>query len=202
MSEDRFATASLTGGPMNAIVKKLGGEDGALRLLPGDMVVAAAEPKKLLEFVTTVNVAALECFTAMDAFKVDTGPKTAVQIAWIGDNFEQNFLRKTEDACEAAELKVHKLLEQSLDPPIITELADNHEITLGQFFSLLQKQGKGEAGPLLVNFYANIAYIRDFNGTLWAVHARWSADRGGWGVVADSVEGPGRWVGGFQVLSR
>ena len=45
-----------------------------------------------------------------------------------------------------------------LDAPIITELADTCEITLGQFFSLIQKQGKGEEGVLLTNGYANIAY--------------------------------------------
>ena len=38
-----FASANLTAGQLNAIVKKLGGEEGALRLLRGELVVSEPE---------------------------------------------------------------------------------------------------------------------------------------------------------------
>lgn len=157
--------------------------------------------KKLLEFVTTTSVAAIESFKSSENFKEDA-KKVAVRIWSLGDNFKKHFGRKEEGASEAVEIKIHKLLEWSLDAPIITELADKCEITLGQFFALLSKQGKGEAGPLLTNGWANIAYIRDDEGILWAVHADWYAGRGGWSVGASSVGDPDGWRGGFQVLSR
>ena len=160
-----------------------------------------ADPKKLLRLMSTENVAAIESFKAGDHFKVDT-KKAAVRIAWIGDNFKANFLGLSEGACESADLKTHKLLQSSLDAPIITELADKCEITLGQFFALLSKQGKGESGPLLTNGWANIAYIRDDEGNLWAVYAHWSAGRSGWNVEASSVEYPSGWDDGYQVMSR
>ncbi len=39
-----FASENLTFGQMNAIVKKLGGEEGALRFLRGELLVSAANP--------------------------------------------------------------------------------------------------------------------------------------------------------------
>src|SRR3990167_1194061 len=160
-----------------------------------------AQVKKLLQFVTTTSVAAIESFTAADNFKVDT-KKAATRIYYLGDSFKKHFGRKEEGASEATKIKVHKLVEWSLDAPIITELADKCEITLGQFFALLSKQGKGESGPLLTNGWANIAYIRDDEGILWAVLASWYSAYGGWDVFARSVERPLRWFDGYQVVSR
>lgn len=169
--------------------------------IEGRLNGAVAQVKKLLQFVTTTSVAAIESFKAEESFKVDT-KKAAVRIWYLGDNFKKHFGRKVEGASEAAEIKVHKLTESSLDAPIVAELADKCEITLGQFFALLSKQGKGESGPLLTNGWANIAYIRDDEGILWAVSAYWYADRGGWRVEAFSVESPHGWSDGIQVLSR
>ncbi len=195
---------NLTLGQIEAGINKIGGEDAFMRLLAGDLHVVVAkpsEPKKLLELVTTTSVAGVEGFKAADYFTVDT-KKAAVRIAWIGHNFSTNFLGLFEGICDASDIKAHKLLEHSLDTPIITVLAEKCEIKLGQFFALLSKQGKGEVGPLLTSGYANIVYIRDVNGILWAVYARWGSDGGGWGVEANSIEDPRRWGGGDQVLSR
>ena len=193
---------NLTLGQIEAGINKIGGEDAFMRLLAGELNVVPAkptDPKRLLELVTTASVAAIESFKSSENFK--EGKKGPVQIYSIGDNFKKHFGRKEEGASEAIELKIHKLLERSLDAPIITELADKFEITLGQFFSLIQKQGKGEAGVLLTNGYANIAYIRDDEGILWAVRAGWDAGSG-WYVEASSVGDPFRWVDGGLVLSR
>lgn len=202
--ETTMKYGNLTLGQIEAGINKIGGEDAFMRLLAGELNVVPAkpsDPKKLLELVTTVSVAAIESFKSADTFKVDT-KKAATRIYYLGDNFKKHFGRKEEGASEATEIKVHKLLVGSLDAPIITELADKCEITLGQFFTLLSKQGKGESGPLLTNGSANIAYIHDDEGNLWAVFAFWVAGRGGWYVGAGSVGNPGRWRDGRRVLSR
>ena len=42
-----FASQNLTAGQLNAIVKKLGGEEGALRFLRGELLVSAAKPLEM-----------------------------------------------------------------------------------------------------------------------------------------------------------
>lgn len=195
---------NLTLGQIEAGINKIGGEDAFMRLLAGELNVVPAkpsDPKKLLELVTTTSVAAIESFKSAESFKVDT-KKAATRIYYLGDNFKKHFGRKEEGASEATEIKVHKLTESSLDAPIITELGQTCEITLGQFFALLSKQGKGESGPLLTNGWANIAYIRDDEGNLWAVGASWDSVDGGWDIEAGSVEAPNEWDDGDRVVSR
>jgi hypothetical protein len=198
---------NLTLGQIEAGINKIGGEDAFMRLLAGELNVVPAkpaDPKKLLELMTTVSVAACEKFVAKENFKVDTGKKAKVKIAFLWDNFSKYFLPKTEEGVLAGEIKVHKLLQSSLDAPIMTELGDprSYSTTLADMWGMLEKQPGGEEGALLVNGYANIFYIHDTEGNLWAVRASWYAGLGGWGVEADSVGRPRRWGGGRQVLSR
>jgi hypothetical protein len=81
------------------------------------------------------------------------------------------------------------------------ELGETARTKLAQFWEQMKKQGQGQKGALLVNGHANIAYIDDENGTLWAVDAHWLSSSG-WFVEADSVAGPGWWDAGHQVVSR
>lgn len=190
-------------------VKNLGGgdedilrvkTDGALRKKLAELIVSGKEQvKRLLEFVTTVTVPAVARLVAKDCFKQDVSPEAAVKISCIGDNFKAKFSGKIEVDVPAAELKIHRLCEASLDAPIITALGDCYETTLAHLWTLLSRQPNGEQGVLLVNGYANIFYVRDLEGGLWAVGARWYG--GGWYVYACSVEYPGRWCAGRQVFS-
>lgn len=198
---------NLTLGQIEAGINKIGGEDAFMRLLAGELNIVPAkpsDPKKLLELVTTVSVAACEKFVAKEHFKVDTSRKAKVKIAFLWDNFSKHFLPKTEEGVLAGEIKVNKLLQSSLDAPIMTELGDprSYSTTLADLWALLEKQPNGEEGALLVNGYANTLYIHDTEGNLWAVFASWYAAYGGWYVEALSVGRPGRWVDGIQVLSR
>lgn len=193
--------ANLDLGTIEAVFNKLGGIAAAQAFLRDEVTVTKPAKPSLLRLMSTESIAAIPSFKSAECFKVDT-KKAAVRIGYLGDNFQKHFGRKEEGASEAVELKIHKLTESSLDAPIITELGQTCEITLGQFFALLSKQGKGEAGPLLTNGWANIAYIRDDEGILWAVGAYWGSGGGGWGVRARSVEHPGGWGDGGRVLSR
>lgn len=191
-------------GTIEAVFNKLGGIDGAQAFLRDEVTVTKPAKPSLLQLVTTAPVTACEKFVAKEHYKVDTSRKAKVKIAFLWENFSKHFLPKTEEGVLAGELKVHKLLQSSLDAPIMTELGDpaSYSTTLADLWALLEKQPNGEEGVLLVNGYANIFYIHDTEGNLWAVRARWRSGGDGWRVGADSVEGPRRWNGGDQVLSR
>lgn len=199
-----FAMQNLTAGQINAIVKKLGGEEGALKFLRDDLVISEAVAKKLLERLsTTIEVPGLASFTASQNFVVDTSRKAKLKISYLSDNFKANFLQKDEsDEVAAEELAVNKLLENAFDPAIITALGGEAkvEITLGQFFAVFAKQPNGEKGALLTNGYANVGYVRDVNGVLWTVFGYWSGD--GWDFDADPLDYPDRWCDGNRFLSR
>jgi|GEM_PF-757151 len=156
---------------------------------------------KLLKSITTIEVASIASFIANKKFR--EGKTTdGVKIAWLGSNVKENFLGKTEADVARAILRIQKLKENSLDTPILTELGDTAETALAQLWELLKKQGSGKKGKLLVDGWANIAYIRDKNNVLWAVHAFWNSDHVGWVVEASSVGNPIRWSTDVQFVSR
>lgn len=157
---------------------------------------------KLLDLVTTVKMSERGRFVARESIQENTGTKAEVKIAWLGDNLKTYFLDLVEKERGAIELRFHKLRGASLDAPIIAELGEVAEITLGQFWSLLRQQARGQSGPLLTNGWANIAYIRDVNEELRAVGAYWNADYGGWDVEANSVTNLHGWHAGRRVVSR
>lgn len=143
-----------------------------------------------------IKLPAHERFVAKDAFVHGQG-------FYLWDAFQNTFLGKVEENVSAATLAVHRLQKYLLDAQIRKELGQKHEeISLAHLFDLLKKQSKGERGPLFVDGYVNIAYIRDMNGKLCAVRNDWSSDWCVWRVDALSVEGPNGWGSGFQVVSR
>ena len=79
-------------------------------------------------------------------------------------------------------------------------LINGVETSLAQLFALLERQGKGEDGVLLVNGLVNIFYVRDINGVLSAAHVMWSSD--GWLLYWYAIERPHRWSDGYQVFSQ
>ena len=74
------------------------------------------------------------------------------------------------------------------------------EISLGQFFAAFAKQPNGEKGALLTSGYANVGYVRDVNGVLWAVDGDWRGR--GWRFGAVPLGNPYGWRDGTRFLSR
>ncbi|MEX2405065.1 MAG: hypothetical protein WD579_00515 [Candidatus Paceibacterota bacterium] len=199
-----WLTKDWTIGQLNALVKKIG-EENARRILSDEIQFQLVEPEKprILEFFSTTTARGAKEFIAKDNFR--EGKETdGVSIIWLGSNFKSHFLGKIEENVEDTELKIHRLREYSRDIPIIHELGGEEivETSLSHLWSLLKRQGQGEDGDLLTNGYANIFYIRDSQGVLWAVRALWFSGRRGWYVEAYSIEYPSRWDGGYQVFSR
>ncbi|OGN01517.1 MAG: hypothetical protein A3B91_00065 [Candidatus Yanofskybacteria bacterium RIFCSPHIGHO2_02_FULL_41_29] len=104
----------------------------------------------------------------------------------------------------AGELAVNTLLLPKHDPDIMVALGPQSRrfIKLGHLYQLIEEQGQGQEGPLLINGYANIAYILDENGVAWAVHADWDPHYGGWYVSVYSVARLCEWPAGSLVLSQ
>ena len=156
----------------------------------------------LLHLIATVPIPArTEKFVAKDNFVVDTGKKARVKISYLGDNFRKHFLGKNEEPASEITLSCHKLKKFSRDIPIISELGgkDKAETTLFAMFALMEMQPSGGIETLLTNGKANIFYIRDLAGVLWAVFCYWRD--GGWGVGASSVGSPLVWGGGDLAFS-
>lgn len=179
-----------------------------------DLFYKLAQPRPksdLLEpLKSTIETPAVEEFRAIDNFRVtsDKDRKTAeVVIGFIGDNFKNAYLGKggkIEENIPAGKLQVNKLRRASVDGPIIAELGGEAlaETTLAEMFHTLKLQGRGQKGALLTNGYANIFYVRDTEGNLWAVGCRWDSGYGDWLVDAYSFTLPSRWDAGRQVLVR
>lgn len=163
--------------------------------------VPTPEKRKLLELVRTVSVPGISEFRATDKFKVGETVDGVKISQYMGDNFKKFFLPKIESNVPATEIRVHKLFRKSRDLGIRAEIGEGkEETTLGQLWEMLKLQGNGQDGVLLTNGWANIFYIRDINGNLWAVYAHWYGV--GWDLNADSVESPSGWRAGGQVCSR
>jgi len=199
------------GGPLGDLWQKLAGEDGqewleALkRFLRKEESWPQVVKQVLLKLVTTVILPAIATFRALDHFKV--GEVEGVKVGFVSDNFKRVFLTgdgKVERKVAKATLRVHQLLKGLVDSSIIAELGGEEvaETTLAQMWKMMKRQGRGQKGKLLTNSYANIFYIRDTDGVLWAVDCGWDSSCAAWGVGAGPVRDPGAWADGSQVVSR
>lgn len=158
--------------------------------------------EKILEVMSAVKVSAnVELFIAKEKFVVNIGSDAKVKISYLGENFRKRFLGKIEKPNAENTMHFGKLLKNSLDDDIIDELGgkDNAKGMLCQMFSLIEVQSNGEDGVLLTNGYANIFYVLDDEGVLWAVCCNWLGD--GWGVNASSVDDSSVWPVGDRVFS-
>lgn len=156
---------------------------------------------KILEYVTVVEVTEVKKFVAQEMFKEGATVDGVTYYSEFGGNFKKHFLPKIETDVHAATLRVHKLTRNSRDLGIRTEIGEEFEETsLAHLHQCLKRQGNGEKGVLLTNGCANIFYIRDTEGNLWAVRAYW--DGHSWALSASSVGHPRAWDAGRRVFSR
>ena len=185
------------------VANKFGTEERIKRFQSGELLlVERTDPRAIavvLNFEQKVSVEARR-FVASESF---TKSNTKVKFGYIDERLLKLFGKIKEDV-PTGELAVHTLLLGRHDPEIMVALGPQSRrfIKLGQFYQLIEAQGQGQEGPLLVNGRANIAYIIDENGALWAVRASWFPDYGDWGVSVDSVADLDEWVAGLRVLSQ
>ncbi|MBI3304741.1 hypothetical protein HYZ80_00210 [Candidatus Parcubacteria bacterium] len=164
---------------------------------------AAIAVLSLLEEIDTITIpATAERFVARDKFVLNYGDraKPGVRISYLGENFNNWFLGKTEGPTAEATLRYARLTRPELAGPILAELGDRKETTLAAIYVLMERQPNGKSGTLLNNGWANVFYVPDRKGMLRAVFVYWFGNV--WYVNAYSVEHPNRWDDGYQVFSR
>ncbi len=190
MSE--FASAKLTAGQLNAIVKKLGGHEAALRFLNDEIVVSEPPKAAVQKFYEEVLGAPLtKQFVPTEFFKNRQG-----LYLW---NDMQRVLKNAkiiEPTQGAAKFRSFDLVKNARDREIKAELSENHEVELWQIAQLIDAQTDGEDGPLLTNGYANIFYVAGY-----AVSVHWDADYREWDAGGWGLDGGG-WGAGDRVFSR
>ena len=150
------------------------------------------DPKQLLERLPAFGIPAIPQFVVADKLRIGE-TVDGIKVGWLGENLKKHFLSKREESVAAEQLATNKLLEGSKDPAIITALGGEEkvEVSFGQFWEFLKTADQ--------NLWY-VAYIRDTDGVLWAVGARWSS--GGLRVEAFSLGSPNGWGAGFRFLSR
>ena len=152
--------------------------------------------KVLLSYVKTIKLPPLE-----KTF-LDGNFQERANIGLLGDNVKDFFSRQLEEDIPAIQLTIHRLEKDSTNKLILDELGPKPEISFAHFIGLIQNQAKGQEGLLLVNKYANVAYIRDKKGNLWPVYAYWVAVHGHWYVLAYPMKDKDEWSAGCHFLSR
>jgi hypothetical protein len=158
------------------------------------------QPEKgtaVLEAVDTVTVPAIpEPFVVRDRFERPVG----IKFATVWTEFKKRFYGKVEGPLAEGRMRKYKLLAISPDGPIIAELGGEAKVegTVAVAYALVQRQGRGEAGILQTNGYANIFYVRDQKGILCAVRIGWDGD--GWVIDAIAVEDPLAWNGKHEIF--
>jgi len=123
-----------------------------------------------------------------------------IKFANVFGDFKNRFFDKTEPAAPETTYRKHSLLRIAPDAPIIAELggAAKAEGTVAAALALLQRQGKGEAGFLQTNGFANIFYAKDKDGVLCAIRIGWTD--GGWIIDAIPVLDPLAWNGKHEIF--
>ena len=197
LANDAFDEAGLD----RALAQKLYGKGGAYKA-GIKKLIAELTASDLLRPIRTVVLPATDPFITKDFFKEDRDSEAG--IGWLGSDFKRYFLNKTEEAVIETTLRIHQLVKASVDEPIIAELGGTKtvETTLSQMYEMIKRQTHGEEGDLLVNGYANIFYIRDASGALWAVYCCWHSGSRCWYVEAASVTHPHKWRADLRVVSR
>ena len=156
---------------------------------------------------TVIDFSGVDSFNVVEYLKItpesEIGTAELV-IGWLGQNIKNNFLGKIEKNVAPSKLRAYRLKKDSVDNPIIAELGgeEKAEITVAEMIDLMKCQGRGQKGILLVNGYANIFYIRDSQGVLWAVDCYWYSAFRCWFVGARSLTLPNTWRDGVRVVSR
>ncbi|MCX6809885.1 MAG: hypothetical protein NTZ65_04030 [Candidatus Berkelbacteria bacterium] len=170
-------------GPLKDLHEKLSGEEGLVWLEKLKKFLRKENPwaevqkvvVALLKFVKTVELPAVGAFKPEDHFKVtpERERKTAkVVIGYVSDNVKALIKGRLEPEEAQATIRIHELCQASVDDPILAELGENVKTGLNRMFQIIEEQGRGQEGDLLVDGRANIFYIE---GTDWAVLCDWRA---------------------------
>jgi hypothetical protein len=122
------------------------------------------------------------------------------QFSTIWEEFRKRFFGVIDEAPPAVSLRNYKLRKISPDGPIIEALGGESavETHIASVYDMIKRQAHGRPGPLQINGYANVFYVKDKTDALCAVRVAWDGE--GWIVDAIPVCDPLAWNGQHQIF--
>lgn len=158
-----------------------------------------------LEPVETIRVFTDSNFCINDSFLISEKPP--IQIGWIGEKFQREFLSNTQNKnyeTGITTLKIYDLTQKVTDKTIVEQLGgeEKAETSLSQMWSLLKAQGMGQDGPLLINGNSNIFYIKGQNNVLWSISCFWHESIGPWRIEASLFSNLSVWKPNRRVIAK
>jgi hypothetical protein len=163
----------------------------------------------VLKFVSTTIVPPIPTrLFAREKFVIDTRSNAPIRICFMDECFRSRFLSgvgKTEDPIAEHVLRYHELLAISDDSSFVGELGGvgRSRTTLQEMVYLLEKQGRGEEGPLLTDAFGNIFHIRDIGGVMCSICFMWDCrPLNGWRFSCDPFDNRSRRCSRSRVFSR
>ena len=141
-----FASANLTAGQLNAVVKMLGGEEGTLRFLRGETVVKTISPTKSTEFKIWKTIKLRAGMDATAYCKAIKGKKVGDSEMRIG-NYANDILEKPKFTVVTEETELDLIVLS------VKELTGKTRASLKEIFSCAKTNGlhlcPNQAGPEL-----------------------------------------------------
>ncbi|NTW46116.1 MAG: hypothetical protein HGB18_03650 [Candidatus Moranbacteria bacterium] len=120
---------------------------------------------------------------------------------WVSPSFREKFGSTFRKSRASDRKYVASELKQSANDTVIrADLPGAHLSKLGDIARFIKVQRGGKKGILLNNGLANIFYVEDENGQVFAVNFRWNSAVRTWFVVVWKLGEHGDWNAGNQVL--
>lgn len=173
--ESEFAMKNLTAGQLNAIVKRLGGEDAALQFLRGELMVQSKPveppaPRPYLESVTSLSVPACE------EFDVE---------AWVGglpkydqgSNFRSLVKGRIEKNVPAGQIRQFRNARGANGVDIVKEITEVHR---GKYACFADIKTFIESGAAKKDSTWYV-FVLEIDGQKWLVSFDWLVDGYGQG---------------------
>jgi hypothetical protein len=158
---------------------------------------------KILELVTTIKLPAFGGeFAPRDYFRVTLDEYREVERVVIGHvDADVKLLMegRLEPDAGKVTIRIHRLCRPSEAGTILATLGKDVKLGFCQMYRMMEKQGRGQEGYLLVDGRPNIFYIE---GTDWMATCCWDSGFHYWRVYANPVADPRPWRAGSQIISR
>lgn len=198
----KWMTQNWTSGQLNALVKKLGGEEVARGILDG--TVPFTVTARAHEFLRTAGELTLPASTVL--FDPAAYFQTRKGL-WVSDSFRHQILKYAHgvDSTARVTLSVFDLVKSANDAEIRSELPEDHVFEDASEFSatlakMIDLQPIGKDGILLTSGYWNIFYVQRVGGVV-AVFVYWHGHARRWYVYARPLDDL-RWFEGRRAFSR
>lgn len=185
-----FASKNPTVGQLNALVKKLGGEQSVRDYLSGKVKVSITKSalERSSEFTLPTRMASFNP-NIYRYFKTRNG-------LYVSDDFNDKILRAIElqGSVPSATIVIYCLTKDADDTEIREEMPNNHVFEDTYSFCtylayMIDEQQNGRTAVFVTNGNWNIFYVRGVHNEIFSVNVRWRGVLRRWEVSAYIPDG-------------